>query len=65
MICPLKFNSETLDLDGNIYLPKDHGVSICKCEEKKCAWWDIREGRCAILEISDSIYAIEHGMVNE
>lgn len=55
MICPLKFNSNTLNVDGVKSTYRD----ACKCEEKECAWWAEKDKQCAILEISDSLYGIE------
>ncbi|MCD6489490.1 MAG: hypothetical protein J7K20_02030 [Thermodesulfobacterium sp.] len=53
-ICPLKFNSKTLDADGNVK------EECCKCEKEYCAWW-IKEyvgegkhkGYCAIKLIAE------------
>jgi len=42
MICPLKFNSNTLDKDGAVL--KDQ----CQCEEKECALWEIYTGTCSL-----------------
>ena len=51
MICPLKFNSNMLNVDGVKRLYRD----ACKCEEKKCAWWFKKDEKCAILDISASL----------
>lgn len=42
MICPLKFNSNTIDADGN---SRSHS---CLCELQDCAWWNEYFGKCSI-----------------
>ena len=44
--CPFKFNSNTLDVDGEF-----HSES-CICEKNRCAFWDENLGMCAIKGIS-------------
>ena len=43
MICPLKFNSMTLNANG---VRKENA---CKCEEEECAWWNPYYGKCAAV----------------
>jgi len=42
-VCPLKFNSNTLDKDG------EHLKDTCRCEEEDCALWESHTGTCALL----------------
>lgn len=52
MICPLKFNSNTLDEDGNLV---GTALGVCQCEIEGCAWWSGKDEKCAILDISSSL----------
>jgi len=54
MICPLKFNSNTLNVDGVKSTYRD----ACRCEEKECAWWCVKDQKCAIPDIANGIYDI-------
>ncbi len=53
-MCPLKFNSATIDIHGERY---SHHGSIC--EQEGCAWWrpDAKDppGQCAILDIARTL----------
>jgi len=57
MICPLKFNSNTLNVDGvkNCSTYRD----VCKCEKKECEWWIELTKQCVVAEIATSLYGIE------
>ena len=43
MICPLKFNSVTLDKDGS------WRIGSCDCEKRECGWWNERFEMCSIV----------------
>ena len=40
-ICPLKFNSKTLDADGTVK------VGVCLCEGEECEFYNYWLGNCA------------------
>jgi len=52
MYCPLKFNSKTLDADGNIK------NEACHCEGTDCAWWNERFRMCC-QAVGDYLEGIE------
>ena len=45
-VCPMKFNAETLDLNGS------HQLAGCECELNDCAWWDEFTGTCAVKTLA-------------
>lgn len=49
MICPLKFNTNTLT-GGNV-------INTCPCEREECAWWSEYFARC-----SKSVGAYQKGL---
>lgn len=42
MICPLKFNSNTIDADGNLQ------ENQCQCEREDCELWEANTGTCSL-----------------
>jgi len=59
MICPMKFNSQTLSVDS--VLLKGTG----QCERSECAWWNGRFGICSItldayLKTADHEQEVKH-----
>ena len=56
--CPLKFNVNTLDRDGEMLTQAN------KCEGKDCAWWIERTKECAVKLIaveSSNLIALKLG----
>lgn len=43
MYCPMKFNSNTLDIDGTLR------EKACQCEQSDCAFWEINTATCGIV----------------
>jgi len=44
--CPLKFNSKTLDSDGELL------VDQCLCEQGACAFWEPITGTCSVATVA-------------
>ena len=53
MICPLKFNQNTISTAGQIY---DTGE--CECEGTNCMWWYFPDGTCSIVAITKILKSI-------
>ncbi len=54
-ICPMKFNSNTLDRDG------EHSTVTCLCEQDRCAWFDQATQSCAVPLIA---HVLRHDQVS-
>ncbi len=46
MVCPLKFNSSTLDADGAFL------VTACQCEREDCQLWEAFTGTCSLQTLA-------------
>jgi len=61
MYCPMKFNSKTLDANGDLL------NNVARCEEAECAWWIPATGSCAIVAISWHLNTVAEniGLLND
>lgn len=53
LICPMKFNSKTLEADG--FVKKE----TCLCDEEGCAWWRPEPSMCAINNLIEVMNKLE------
>jgi hypothetical protein len=53
LICPIKFNSRTLEPDG--FVKKES----CLCDEENCSWWRPATNLCAVANLVEVINKLE------
>jgi hypothetical protein len=53
LVCPLKFNSKTLESDG--YVKKE----TCQCDEDNCSWWRPATNLCAVANLVEVVNKLE------
>jgi hypothetical protein len=53
LICPMKFNSRTLEPDG--FVKKE----TCLCDEAECGWWRPATDMCSVANLVEVVNKLE------